>query len=531
MISKLKEAAASARLKAGVWWRERKEKQEAQKALNSEHGHGRFFLLHVPALATICAAITEWYWAILFCIEATGRVDWNYETSFGNTAAAASVWNFAFSTHWPVFLGLVCATIPIVMLSMVWLPVQFAMRGSGMWRRGSVITVGVLANILVIVSGTVVMNHNRQDQVRDAVVLEQTAAQGRAAIDARLAFEQEQLRLALTNANPYLNQAASVGAEEWERSYVAQARATNDPRLPQLERALGAARAADERRANIERLTIERATAAPEAASAANVTDTVGQELNTFAQYVEVWRPPFIAVICTLIGIFGAWWVLALMQGLNPRDVMRSGWADEAHRIEDLRDEPSVVPQPMKPQREAIFDGETGEELAPVNYPKFRKKPQKGKRVKAETKPDILPDETGVDHDGGGRVGSVGPAPADQGAESAAEQVAHDDNSDQLSVAEASVGVEPVYPEVEQPISPDYSDEELAAIERELATATDEPVNDAVEPTAVVDSDPEPVSEQRENAEQDENVAQDTPPREEPEQDERRMIAANVAAE
>jgi hypothetical protein len=306
---------------------------------------------------------------------------------------------------------------------------------------------------------------------------------------------------------------------------VAQARATNDPRLPQLERALGAARAADERRANIERLTIERATAAPEAASAANVTDTVGQELNTFAQYVEVWRPPFIAVICTLIGIFGAWWVLALMQGLNPRDVMRSGWADEAHRIEDLRDEPSVVPQPMKPQREAIFDGETGEELAPVNYPKFRKKPQKGKRVKAETKPDILPDETGVDHDGGGRVGSVGPAPADQGAESAAEQVAHDDNSDQLSVAEASVGVEPVYPEVEQPISPDYSDEELAAIERELATAENEPVDNE---DASANANNEAEEEERQPEASDENVlddAQDTPPRE-PETNPARMIAA-----
>ena len=408
MLNKLKELSEAARLRASVWMRERKERAEEKKAtaaaMANEHGHGRFFLLHVPAMATICAAVVEWYWAILFCIESTGFIDWNYQTTTGSNIVSASTWNFTFETHWPIFLGLVCATIPIVMLSMVWLPVQFAMRGSGMWRRGTVIAVGVLANILVIVSGTVVMNGNRQEQVREAVVVEQTAQQGRAAIDARLAFEQEQLRLALTNENAYLNQAASVGASEWERSYVAQARATNDPRLPQLERALGAARAADERRANIERLTIERATAAPEAASAANVEDTVGAELNTFAQIVEVWRPPFVAVICCLIGIFGAWWVLALMQGLNPRDVLRSGWADEGHRIEDMRSQPSVVPEPMQAPREAIYDAETGEELTHVRST-WRKKPKrKGKPERVETAPEIPPDETGVTIDGGNRI-------------------------------------------------------------------------------------------------------------------------------
>jgi hypothetical protein len=535
MIEKLKEAAASARLKAGVWMRERKEKQEAQKALNSEHGHGRFFLLHVPAIATICAAIVEWYWAILFCIEATGHVTWDYETSFGTATAAASNWSFAFSTHWPVFAGLVLATLPIVMLSMVWLPVQFAMRGTGRWRRGTVIFVGVLANILVIVSGTVVMNHNRQDQVRDALVVEQQAGQSRAGMEAQRAQIQGRLDALLNpDSNSFQSQAARAGVVGWD-VYIETARrqyqegTSSAGRLALIESARGSAVAAETYQAQIDALTVRIAEAPTAAAVAMNVEDNVGAELNTFAQYVEVWRPPFIAVLATLIGIFGSWWVLALMQGLNPRDVMRSGWADEAHRIEDLRDEPSVTPQPMRPAREVVTDAETGEELVKVKPREYWRK-AKGKRQRVETKPDIPPDETGVDHDGGGRVGSVGPAPADQGAESAAEQVAHDDNSDQLSVAEASVGVEPVYPEVEQPISPDYSDEELAAIERELATA-DQATDEPVEPTAVVDSDPEQVREggddgevQNDAAPSDEE-AQDTPPRE-PETNPARMIAA-----
>jgi hypothetical protein len=128
-----------------------------------------------------------------------------------------------------------------------------------------------------------------------------------------------------------------------------------------------------------------------------------------------------------------------------------------------------------------------------------------------------MPDETGVTHDGGGRVGSSVEV---QEAETPAKQEPDTENGQAITDTHEEVA------QTEQPISPDYSDEELAAIERELAAATDEPVNDAVEPAPAVDGDPEPVSEQGENALQDENVVQDTPPREEPETDERKLIAA-----
>lgn len=409
-----------AKLRASVWLRERKERAEERKAtaaaMSSEHGHGRFFLLHVPAMATICAAVVEWYWAILFCIEATGSIDWNFRTTSGTEVVAASVWNFAFETHWPIFLGLVCATIPIVMLSMVWLPVQFAMRGSGMWRRGTVIAVGVLANLLVIVSGTVVMNGNRQEQVRAGVVIEQTAAQGRAAIAARLEVAQTELARITAEGNTSNEaRAARAGVAGW-RTYVREAQ--NDPGVPpadrqRIVRAMGSAEAADALRVRIEQLTVERATAAPEAASAANVEDRVGRELNTFAQAVEVWRPPFVAVICCLIGIFGAWWVLALMQGFNPRDVLRSGWADEGHRIEDMREAAKPEAQPMDAFREGMFDAETGEELVPRRATWAKKPKKKGKAEPVNFAPDIPPDERGVETDGGGRIGMTIGGPID----------------------------------------------------------------------------------------------------------------------
>lgn len=383
--------------------RERKAERLAAKeaaAVGGDAGHPAWWLLSVLFFAVIFAAVVEWLWALLFCIEATGHIDWNLDTAAGNNGdPSVFLWNFAFSAHWPVFIGLVAATIPIVAWSMIWLPIVMMAQHVGRWRKGTMIAAGLLCNTLVIVSGTVVMNYNRQQQVREALVVEETAQQGRAAIQARLGFEQEQLRLALANTNPYLNQAANVGAVEWERSYVAQARATNDPRLPMLERALGAARAADQRRANIERLTVELAQAPTESAVAANVEDRQGAGMNAFAQQVEVWRPPFLAVTCTLIGIFGAWWLVGVYDRVRDRKASapENPFFDPARAVEDLRDEPRVRGKPAV-MKERMFDAETGDELIEVRGHRRIKRAGKNKRFAEVEIPleSVPPDERGV---------------------------------------------------------------------------------------------------------------------------------------
>src|SRR5690606_32918705 len=178
---------------------------------------------------------------------------------------------------------------PIVMLSMVWLPVQFAMRGAGRWRRGTVIFVGLLANILVIVSGTVVMNYNRQDQVREALVVEQTAMQGRAAIQAQIdAVNADLERLSDRRINTeYAATAANVGADAYRAQYMSDEALQRSPPMRRdiIVRALGAAERADALRAERTELIRQLALAPTEAAVAANVEDNVGRELNTFAQY------------------------------------------------------------------------------------------------------------------------------------------------------------------------------------------------------------------------------------------------------
>lgn len=423
MLDKLK----SLRDGAGEAWRAHKERVAVKRMekeaamLRDQHAHSRFWLLNVPAIATICAALTEWYWAVLFCLAATGTLAINWATSVGSAQAASGAWHFELSIqNVAVLLGLILATMPIVMLSMIWLPVQFAMRGAGRFRRGTLITVGLLANFLVIVSGTVVMNYNRQDQVRAALVTEQRGDAGRTLLASNVQDLRDELATLMNHRSTYIATAASVGAVAFERDYVQQARRTNDARLPLLERALGAAHRADELRQQIGAARQTVAQANPQAATQARVQDNVGVGLNTFAQYVEVYRPPFVAFCCTLIGIFGAWWVLAMLERLNPRDVIRSGWASEAERIEDMRDQPIMATQRMQPTQEQLRDADTKEiivdkdgDIATVVREHTRKKRgSDGKPIKVMVQPKAEPDETGtppgLDHgDGGDRSAAL----------------------------------------------------------------------------------------------------------------------------
>ena len=384
------------RLRAAQMWRTHRERVAEKKAAklaeshiaaSQLHGHTtRFFLLHLPATATILAAFVEVYWAILFCIEATGRVDSNLDYSAGTATATAFSWDFAFAAHVPVLLGLMAATVPIIIYSMVWLPMQFALRGSGLWKRGTLIAVGLAANLLVIVSGTVVMNSNRQDHVREALVTEQRGDAGRAALVARHAAIKARWDT-LTEGTTLQAQAARAGVAGWD-AYIATARqqaaagTISAARLALIERARGSAVAAEAYQHQMDEMTGQIAAAAPAAATAAHVEDTTGAPLDQFAQQVGVWRPVFVAIICSAIGVLSSWWVLAMLEGMNPRDVLRSGWADEAHRIEDKRDEPKGEVQPMVPprQRRKVYNAETGEEETFVQG-HFRKTGKKKKRA------------------------------------------------------------------------------------------------------------------------------------------------------
>lgn len=269
------------------------------------------WLIKALSLATLCAAAVEIYWMVVFCIEATGGVQIDFDSG-----SKDHLWQLAFSARIVVLLGLIVASTVIVIWSMIWLPLQMEARGTGPWRRGSMIAWGVLANIVVCFGGTTVMNSNRQEQVRSGVVREEAAAQGVEAIRARLSVAQGDLdKLTAPNIATYQAQAARDGAAAWARRVqIAAGMTPPDPQLAMLQKAQASAEKADALHKHIEDLQVEIATAAPAAATAAHVTDTDGATLDGIIRQGMVWRPPVIALCCTLIGIFGAFWRAAFIQ-------------------------------------------------------------------------------------------------------------------------------------------------------------------------------------------------------------------------
>lgn len=332
-------------------------------------GHSGYFITSVTAFAVACAAATEWYWAVLFCIEAVGRVMFHWDTAAGSAERGRNLWDFAFATNLPILIGLVCATVPIVLWSMVWLPTWFAARNTGRWRRITACATGLLCNFLIVVSGTVIMNGNRQEQVRAGLVQEQGRDAGIEALKSRRASAEEHLRQ-MTGpelGNKLQAQAARAGAAGWKATVEASC-AARDPLCTARTSAIGSAVAADEYRKQIDDLTAQIAAAPTAAAVAVNVDDRNGAALNRFAQLVEVWRPPFVALTCTLIGIFGGWWLVGLYDklaaGRTTISAMRKeAWADDEHMIADLREQekPKAAPMDAGYHGDVIWDDQGAE--------------------------------------------------------------------------------------------------------------------------------------------------------------------------
>lgn len=313
------------------------------------------WLIQITAFVTACAAFTEWCWAILFCVEATGGFRWHVDWAAGD--ASKWDWGAGFAANLPVLFALLTATVPIVLWSMIWLPMYQQARGAGIGRRATMMIAGLLANALVILSGTIVMNSNRQDHVREGLVVEQSAAQGVAAIDARLTVAKTELARMTDPANTTNEaRAARAGVTGW-KTYVAQAK--TDPSVPsadrqRIERAMGSAQAADAVRARIETLTVAQAEAKPVAATQAVVQDHYGAAMNDFSQYAQVYRPPFVALICTLIGIWGAWWLVGLWERYAEREAAPPLAIEDHSAEEKLEVDPAGLRGAEK--REQLYD-------------------------------------------------------------------------------------------------------------------------------------------------------------------------------
>jgi hypothetical protein len=258
----------------------------------------------------------------------------------------------------------------------------------------------------VIIAGSItVQTETRFEGNRDTAVAGEQVQRGRAALDAQKTAAEAELRTMMESRQGYLAQAASVGAAEWERTYIAQARTTSDSRLPQIERALGAARRADELRAEVRRLTSEIALAPTDASVAQRVTvGEADQAMGGFVDWLGSIRSIMLAILQDIACLLLPWIAMRTEQA-RARQLAVYGRArsddDLPLGIPDLRDQPQQQPQPMEgPEtvaREEMYDDE-GNVLVKVAPAKahWRKKPRGKKVLVPDSEPMTAVDEAPV---------------------------------------------------------------------------------------------------------------------------------------
>lgn len=263
---------------------------------------------------------------------------------------------------------------------------------------------------LVVISGTfAVQGHTIMERDRDAAVAVEQVQQGRAVIEAQIESKRQELADMMNNRNAYLAQAASVGAEEWQRSYI-DATPANDPQRDRIVRALGAARAADAVRAEIEALRTQLAQAPAVAAVQREVTTERTGWIASTLGWLEGVRAILLSFVMDIVALIMPLIALRLEQARNRQLGMvnspdASGWAPEGLRIEDLRAQEPIERNTVKMETQVrATNAETGEEEVLVKPKPYWRKARRGKPTPVEVTPEIPPDETGVRADGGNRI-------------------------------------------------------------------------------------------------------------------------------
>lgn len=539
-----------AKLKAAVWWRERKDKAEERKAAHAEPPG-----VTIPLSLVRSAKLAAWmaYFSLVYFL-------WLYTLDIARDRAASlhlthvGAWIGEIQFFFPYIVGFAIVAIGIPYVAKIAIPTFMSLSWRGnFWPKLWALFIAVAVSLVVIAGTFTVQGDTILERDREGAVAVAQVEQANATLAGQIAAKEAELRSMMENSNAYLAQAASVGAAEWQRSYIDQTRA-DDPQRDRIVRALGAARAADAIRAELVSLRASAAGATTSAAVATRVSTGTTDWIATTLGWLEGARAMLLSFVMDIVCLIMPWIALRLEQARNRQVGMAEGIAPHPWMIQDLRNatgEDGKSPMsaaafkeatlPMDPHYKGdVIYNEKGEEMKWVAG-HVRDRDRKfipghyrptGKRQKREIEVDVggkVFTATGVEddgpayNDGGNRIARTvaGPINLDNpGVAPSADREDAGRNGDQgIGQRDADAALPPN--ETQSPET-DHDANEASLVELgESQSADDFTQSDLPDLTeddaAFLDEAPvEPVSADE---------------REEPETDERRMIAANVAAE
>lgn len=396
-----------AKLKADVWLRERKQRAEEKKAERVDPPG-----VTVPAWLVRSAHFAGWiaYCALMYFLwERVLDVSEAQHSSLEVTHFG--VWsNLDLTVFFPLIIGYIFVVIGVPYVAKIAIPILVSLSWrDAFWPKLTALIITILVSV-VLITGTATVGSNAIiESERSAAVAVEQVQQERTGIQSQIDRKERELQALINHRNTYFSIAASMTPEAYRRNYIEARR--DDPNIERLRSALGASEDAARLRADIAALEDQRDQMQTTAAVSSEVVTARTQTLNSVMDALNTFWVLMLAVVMDLACLFMPWIAMRLEQTRNAQlarmnGVEGSGWAPKSHRIEDHSDEDPITSQPMRPAREVVTDAETGEELIKIT-PKPHWRKAKGKKQKLAVQPDIPPDETGVEVDGGNRTAAA----------------------------------------------------------------------------------------------------------------------------
>lgn len=397
---------SKARERAGAAWRAHKDRS-ARNHRKLPHGAAPMLWVNFLVFVAATALLGSTWMLLVFIAGSVGHVDWAFDWRNGSDGVRRANWSAEANVHALIGVGLFLASAAVAAFNAVWLHVRTHLTGI---FRSVVTGIGALVALFMISGAIVVQQWGTDDRTRDEVAATQTAQAGVAAIDSQISgIETEMGRLCAPNLTTYQAQACRAGAASWgERARIAsqQTDANSRAQLPYIQRAQADAEQGDRWRAQLVQLRAQRAAAAVTTVQASVQQVRADGWFAVFSHTLEDLRKPFIAVLGELLAMtmFGV--ALAALRS-RQQSVETSGWADEAHRIEDKTEEEPIASQPYTRQTVMREENlETGEVKVQITPKPHWRTVKKGKPQKVQIAPEVMEDETGVAQDGGNRIGT-----------------------------------------------------------------------------------------------------------------------------
>jgi hypothetical protein len=358
----------------------------------------------IPAYLVRSAKIASWmatFSLIYFLFLYTLDIARDHAGALHLTHAGTWIGDLQF--FFPYVLGFAVIAVGIPYVAKLAIPTFMSLDWrTNLWPKAWSLFIAVAVSLVVLAGTFTVQGGAIMERGREAAVAVAGVEQANAALDNQIQGLASRLHDMRNSNQAYMAQAASVGAAGWQ-TYIDRARAENDPQRSRIERAMGAAVAADSLEAQLNQLRARRAAATTTAAVTERVETPHNAWIGQTLDWLEGARAMLLSMVMDIVCLLMPWIAMRLEQQRAVQLAM-AGPRSNLLALPDFSEDDPIEAEPMKPPREVVRDAETGEELERIK-PKEYWRRKKGQRQKVETVPESMPDEVGAAYDGGGRTG------------------------------------------------------------------------------------------------------------------------------